>query len=95
MGYGQGLSPRLSGRGVVWIRGRLAPVVGKICLDHTIVDVTGLEGLRPGEEVEIFGPHLPADQLAERAGLGVCELLVPALRGASVHRYQDGPQRPF
>ncbi|HAF71097.1 MAG: Alanine racemase [Acetothermia bacterium 64_32] len=94
MGYGQGLSPRLSGRGVVWVRGRLAPIVGKICLDHTIVDVTGLEGVQPGEEVEIFGPHLPADQLAERVGLGVCELLVPALRGASVRRYEDGPQRP-
>ena len=87
MGYGQGLNPRLSNRGMVWIRGRLAPIVGKICLDHTIVDVTDLVGVQPGEEVEIFGPHLPADQIAERAGLAVCEVLVPALRGAGVRRY--------
>jgi len=87
MGYGQGLNPHLSNRGMVWIRGRLAPIVGKICLDHTIVDVTDLVGVQPGEEVEIFGPHLPADQIAERAGLAVCEVLVPALRGAGVRRY--------
>ena len=88
IGYGSGISPRLSNRGQVWLKGRYAPVIGKICLDHTIVAVTDIDGVSIGDEVELFGLHLPADQLAEMAGLPVCEVLVPALRGASKRVYQ-------
>ena len=87
IGYGSGLAPPLSNRGQVWLKGKYAPIIGKICLDHTIVDVTDIDGVSVGDEVEVFGLHLPADHLAEMAGLPVCEILVPALRGAADRVY--------
>jgi len=88
IGYGSGISPRLSNCGQVWLKGRYAPVIGKICLDHTTVDVTDIDGVSVGDEVEVFGLHLPADHLADIAGIPVCEVLVPALRGAGNRVYQ-------
>jgi alanine racemase len=88
IGYGSGLAPPLSNRGQVWLNGKYAPVIGKICLDHTIVDVTDIDGVSIGDDVEVFGLHLLADRLAEMAGLPVCEVLVPALRGAADRVYQ-------
>ena len=88
IGYGAGLIPPLSNQGQVWVRGKCAPVIGRICLDHTIVDVTDIDGVSVGDEVEVFGLHLPADHLAEMAGLPVCEVLVPALRGVADRVYQ-------
>jgi alanine racemase len=53
-GYADGLDTRLSGRGRVLIRGRRVPVVGSVCMDMLMVDVTGLE-VEPGDEVVIIG----------------------------------------
>jgi alanine racemase len=53
-GYADGLDTRLSGRGHVLIRGRRVPVVGSVCMDMLMVDVTGLE-VEPGDEVVIIG----------------------------------------
>ena len=88
IGYGSGLSSALSNRGRVWLKGHYAPIIGKICLDHTFVDVTDIDGVSVGDEVEIFGFHSPADHLAKMAGLPVCEVLVPALRGAGKRVYE-------
>jgi len=88
VGYGSGIPPQLANRGKLWIRGRLAPIVGRIYLDHTMIDVTEIDGVSLGDEVEIFGPHLPADWLASQAGLKVCELLVPALKAAEKRVHQ-------
>ena len=88
IGYGSGLAPALSNRGQVWLKERYAPVIGKICLDHTIVDVTEIDGVAVGDTAEVFGPHLPADRLAQMAGLAICEVIVPALRGATARVYK-------
>jgi alanine racemase len=53
-GYADGLDLRLAGRGAVLIRGRRAPIVGSVCMDMLIADVTGLE-VSPGDEVVIIG----------------------------------------
>jgi alanine racemase len=53
-GYADGLDLRLAGRGSILIRGRRAPVVGSVCMDMLIADVTGLE-VSPGDEVVIIG----------------------------------------
>ena len=55
-GYADGLDLRLAGRGVVLIRGRRAPIVGSICMDMLMADVTGM-GISPGDEVVIIGPQ--------------------------------------
>lgn len=53
-GYADGVDCRLAGRGSVLIRGRRAPVVGSVCMDMLMADVTGLD-VAPGDEVVIIG----------------------------------------
>jgi alanine racemase len=55
IGYGDGLNRRLSnGRGSFMLKGKPAPIIGSICMDMTLLDVTGT-GAREGDEVIIFG----------------------------------------
>jgi alanine racemase len=53
-GYADGLDLRLAGRGSVLIRGRRAPIIGAVCMDMLMADVTGLD-VSPGDEVVIIG----------------------------------------
>ncbi len=53
-GYADGLDTRLANRGVVLIRGRRQPVVGSVCMDMILVDVTGMD-VAPGDEVVLIG----------------------------------------
>jgi alanine racemase len=53
-GYADGLDARLAGRGVVLIRERRVPIVGSVCMDMIMIDVTGLD-VSPGDEVVIIG----------------------------------------
>src|SRR6185437_2456490 len=53
-GYADGLDLRLAGRGFVLIRGRRAPIVGSVCMDMLMADVSGLD-ISPGDPVVIIG----------------------------------------
>ncbi len=53
-GYADGLDLRLAGRGSVLIRGRRAPIVGSVCMDMLMCDVTGMDA-EPGDEVVLLG----------------------------------------
>ena len=53
-GYADGLDLRLAGRGSVLVRGRRAPIIGSVCMDMLMVDVTGTT-VAPGDEVVIIG----------------------------------------
>ncbi len=55
IGYGDGLSRQLSGGFEVKIRDQFCPILGKICMDMTMIDVTDMEGIDEGEEVTIYG----------------------------------------
>ena len=68
VGYGDGYPRSLSGRGEVLIRGKRAKILGRICMDMTMVDLTGLPEVHVGDEVEIFGNRQPVDELAEMLG---------------------------
>ena len=54
-GYADGLDLRLEQRGQVLIRGRRAPIVGAVSMDMITVDVTGIDGVEPGDEVVLIG----------------------------------------
>ncbi len=76
IGYADGFSRRLSnGNGVVFIKGKKAPVAGNVCMDMTMVDVTGIEGVKEGDEVEIFGNNITVQQVAEQCGTIAYEIL--------------------
>ena len=64
IGYGDGLFRGLSNRMAVQTEAGPAPILGRICMDMTMVGLTGLETVRPGSEVEIFGVRQPAERLA-------------------------------
>jgi alanine racemase len=53
-GYADGLDVRLADRGVMLVRGRRARVVGSVCMDMSMIDVTGMD-VAPGDEVIIIG----------------------------------------
>jgi alanine racemase len=69
IGYADGYSRRFSnGIGKMYVRGHLAPVVGTVCMDMTMIDVTEIPGVQEGEEVIIFGRELPVQNVAAWAG---------------------------
>lgn len=64
IGYADGFSRSFSkGVGKVWIGGQRAPVIGNVCMDMTMIDITGIEA-REGDEVIIFGEELPIQEVA-------------------------------
>ncbi len=75
VGYADGMDRRLgNGAGRVWIGGTLAPTVGNICMDMTMIDVTGMDAVE-GDEVELFGKNLPVQEVARMAGTIPYEIL--------------------
>lgn len=76
IGYADGFGRELgNGRASVYVNGQLAPVVGNVCMDMTMIDVTGIAGVKEGMEVEIFGKHLPVQQVAKWAGTIAYEIM--------------------
>jgi len=66
IGYADGYPRALSNRATVLIRGMRAPVVGRVCMDMTMVDLTGIPGARAGDEVVVFGgKNLPVSEIAD------------------------------
>src|SRR5919206_1161246 len=78
VGYADGYVRALSNRGRVAVRGKLAPVVGRVSMDLTIVDVTDVEGVRVGERVTLLGVDgalsIPAEDIARTAGTNSFEI---------------------
>ena len=69
IGYADGFNRRLgNGAGKIWVRGKLAPVIGAVCMDMTMVDITDIPGVRQGDEVTIFGKEISIQDLATWAG---------------------------
>ena len=75
IGYADGLLRSLSGRAAFLIRGRLAPVVGRICMDMCMVDVTDIPEAREGDTVAIISPQRPCEILADQLGTISYEVL--------------------
>lgn len=68
IGYGDGYHRLLSNRGAVLIRGQLAPIIGRVCMDQMMVDVSHIEGVKLGDAVVLIGTQgekrLSADDIA-------------------------------
>lgn len=91
VGYADGWSRGLSGKGAAWHAGRRLPILGRISMDTCVVDVTGLpEGCgRPGDLVELIGPHQSVEDLAGLLDTTPHEILT-SLGGRFMRVYVDG-----
>jgi len=86
VGYPHGLHRDLSNCGEVLVNGKRAPIVGKICLAQTMIDVTGIEGIKSGTQVTLVGRDLSACEEGRKIDRETWELLLPLLY-RSEHRY--------
>jgi alanine racemase len=72
VGYGDGYHRILSNKGSVLIGGKRAPIVGRVCMDQFVVDVTAIEDVRQDDEVVVFGcqgeEEISAEEVAALAG---------------------------
>jgi alanine racemase len=76
IGYADGYDRRFSaGAGLVLLHGRRAPVVGSVCMDMVMVDVTDIPETQPGDVAVLFGEGLTINELAGRIGTIPYELL--------------------
>lgn len=76
VGFADGYSRRLSNRGRVMIRGREAPVVGRICMDQFMADVTDIPGVARGDRVELLnGKELSILRMADALDANVDEIV--------------------
>ena len=80
IGYADGFDRRFSNYGgEVLVRGKRCPVVGNVCMDQTMIDVTGTDA-QPGDYAIIFGEQLPIQELANRLGTIPYEVLTSISR---------------
>jgi len=68
VGYADGLNRALSnGKGRFWINGYFVPIIGTICMDMCMVNITGCD-IHEGDEVIVFGEQIPVTEIAEKLG---------------------------
>lgn len=68
LGYADGIRRSFSNNGKVYINGKFAPIIGKVCMDSFMVDVTDISNINIGDEVIIFdNVHITLEELAKRA----------------------------
>ena len=68
IGYADGLHRVLSNRWRVWTEAGTAPILGRICMDMCMIDLTDLPGVGEGDVVEVYGPHNSVNEAARLAG---------------------------
>ncbi|MBB3187235.1 bifunctional UDP-N-acetylmuramoyl-tripeptide:D-alanyl-D-alanine ligase/alanine racemase [Microbacter margulisiae] len=89
IGYADGYDRRFgNGVGKVWINGKTAPVVGTVCMDVTMIDVTGLD-VHEGDSALIFGDQLPLAEVAASIGTISYEILTNVSRRVKRVYFQE------
>ncbi len=69
IGYADGYERRLgNGVGKMLVKGTLVPVIGSVCMDMTMIDITGIDDVKEGDEVIVFGNELSIADVAKWAG---------------------------
>ncbi|MGI8599658.1 MAG: bifunctional UDP-N-acetylmuramoyl-tripeptide:D-alanyl-D-alanine ligase/alanine racemase [Chitinophagaceae bacterium] len=90
IGYADGYSRIFSnGTGKMLINGKLAPVVGSVCMDMTMINITGIEGVKEGDEVFVFGKSLPVAEVAAWANTIPYELMTSVSQRVKRIYYQE------
>ncbi|WP_422487049.1 alanine racemase [Gudongella sp. DL1XJH-153] len=92
VGFGDGYSSLLSNKGSIIINGIKAPIIGRICMDSTFIDITGLDDVRIGDVVTILGregdAEITKNEICSITGQQVSEII--ANIGRRVGRFYTG-----
>ena len=75
LGYAGGIPRSLSNKGAVFAAGKRATFAGRVSMDMTTVDVSGMAALKVGDEVEFLGDHVMLEEMAALAGTNAYEIL--------------------
>ncbi len=94
VGYADGYRRNLSNRFYVLIKGKRAPILGRVCMDQMMVDVTDIPGVAPGEHVLLFGAdgqqQIPVEEISAAAGSFNYEFICGMSRRTPRLYYQNG-----
>ena len=94
VGYADGFNRLLSNRGSVLVRSCRAPIVGRVCMDYTMIDVTHIKNVSVGDEVVLYGSQgdstITVDEVAELLGTISYELLCNVDKRVSRFYLRDG-----
>lgn len=84
IGYGDGYPRHIGENTPTWVNGCIAPIVGRVSMDMLTINVTDCPGAAIGDEVELWGNHVPVETIAKSAGTFGYELICqisPRVRG--------------
>lgn len=94
VGYADGYPRSLSNKGRVLIKGQSAPIVGRVCMDQFMVDVTCIEGVKQGDEVTLMGKEgeefISCEELSGLAGSFNYEFVCDISKRVPRVYYKDG-----
>ena len=90
IGYADGVSRRLSNKGYMLVNEEKAPIIGRVCMDQLMLDVTDIPDVKVGDEVVVFGGReLPMELVAEWADT-ICYEVVCAVSPRVPRQYVRG-----
>ncbi len=94
IGYADGYSRSLSNKGRVLINGEYAPIIGRVCMDQLMVDVTNLENVSVGDEVTLLGKdgdnEITAEELASLTDTINYEIVCQFQKRVTILQYKNG-----
>ena len=67
-GYADGYTRLLTGKGEIVVKGKKAKILGKICMDQCMADISDIPGIKKGDELILMGPGESADDIAKKLG---------------------------
>ena len=89
IGYADGISRKLSnGKGSMLINGKLAPIIGNVCMDMCMLDITNVPA-KEGDEVIVFGADLPVTEMSKSLGTIPYEILTGISQRVKRVYYQE------
>lgn len=92
IGYADGFHRILSGKWRMWTPYGVAPVIGRICMDMCMVDLTDLPEIKVGDELEVYGPHNSVTEAAHLAGTISYELTCAISKRVPRIYYKNGKE---
>ncbi len=90
IGYADGYPRAMSNVATMLVNGQPAPVVGRVCMDQCMLDVTAIDGVQVGSEVTVFGGNLPIEKLASWADMINYEVLCAVSRRVPRQYMENG-----